>query len=210
MSNLPDAATLKRAANLIQAAHDAIEIYGFDIDRYGDYGNHEEVKAARLTSAPMCYIGSLRFAAGLEPTPKGSAEIAAMGDGPELVVALKYLDSIAKRRMDPSRRAKVRGRYKGDVTMYLRDLADPEIRSEYEDAEELERFLHEYPDDIMSVGRFVEEFGFQIREKGYAQFGTFGTRLLGRPFDEQLAWEQEYALKLLRSALTKIYKDMES
>lgn len=83
--------TLERAAEILQDAHDEIEVYGFDISTYaGDYFDGGE------TNGPRCYIGSVRAAAGVNPDPVIEGVLAHEGDGQELEIALSALDRAAR------------------------------------------------------------------------------------------------------------------
>lgn len=68
--------TLECAAETLQAAHDYIEVNGFDITTYEPYN-----KAS-------CYIGTVRLVAGLSPKPR-------QGHKAAVTAALKMLDQIA-------------------------------------------------------------------------------------------------------------------
>jgi hypothetical protein len=155
--------TLRKAAKLIQAAHDRIEVQGFDIWSYEpDWDSGTNIKEIQ---GPCCYIGNLRLCAGVGPYPDEQG--AALGDGDELYLALEAMDGVAKRRM----------RRWG--------LLPKQIDREYQ------FFDGTYYED--PTGRFVEKLGFQVANK-YS--------------DPEV--QQNYALKLLRAALTDIYKEVEA
>lgn len=168
MAKTTDKQTLEAAANILQAAHDHIERYGFDIESYGTTISSE---------APRCYIGNLRAAAGIaphidypvdndgygNPTP---GDDPAEGDGPELVLALKALDKIAKKRLKPARKQKVKDRM----------------------------------GEAKHTGRFIEELGFQIRDKYEEKYED--DKLSFAEFEQV---QKDYALKILRKALTEIH-----
>ncbi len=91
---MPNKTELKKAAVVLQKAHDYIETYGFDIMSYPPRKkNDEQVISGRTKEGACCYIGSVRLAAGINPSPSGGNPAA--GDGPELKIALKTLDKIA-------------------------------------------------------------------------------------------------------------------
>lgn len=191
---MPSDETLRKAADLLQKTHDLVEAVGFNIDTY-DGGNEAPLRAdvSKILDqenigeiiAPMCYIGSLRYAAGLNPSP-GNFEIAA-DDGPELIEALKAMDRIARRRMNPERRK------------------ETQVNAQYaaRSWQEESQVAREYPADIWSVGRFVETFGFDIQERAANKFGIRPYQVSSHP--EASAYERDYALKLLRKALTEIH-----
>lgn len=172
--------TLKAAAKLLQGAHDYIEEFGFDINtfdgrRLGARGGH---------GAPMCYIGTVRHLAGIDPTPGGKA--AADGDGPELVLALQAMDKVAKRRLKPDERHNTEEQFRGDgehAVMYEGATQDP---------------------SFWTIGRFVESLGFEIEERAAERFSHV------EDWEEQITkrrqYERNYALKLLRQALTDLYR----
>lgn len=154
--------TLRKAAKLLQKAHDSIEVKGFNIQTY----NPASSNIYGPTGA-CCYIGNIRLAANLNGSPGYDA---GAGDGPELIIALKEMDRIAKRR--------------------LRDTskdAFQEVRDQYSTQSD--------------TGRFVEALGFVIREK-YEH--------LDLSKEERNERERDYALKLLREALSDIYKEVEN
>lgn len=163
-----DADVQKRAADILQQAHDYIEVIGFDIMSYDgdiaiDQGRAKSFNLETATGPQMCYIGTIRAFAGVEPSPQYDriihAEDAAAGDGPELRLALETLDRLARE----------------------------ELQDEYVDSAE------DYGD--YTTGRYVEQLGFQVRNK-------FCTENNG-DYDKER--EREYALMLLRKALTDIY-----
>lgn len=74
---------LESAQELLQAGHDYIESFGFDISTYaGPNGNRD-------FGAPRCYIGTVRGVAGLRPGPKHDCTDSGL---PELNIALRLLD----------------------------------------------------------------------------------------------------------------------
>lgn len=78
----------ERTAEVLQRAHDYIELNGFDIESYSGF----------TANAPRCYIGAVRTAAGIDPAPvQGDA---AAGDGPELTRALQILDDLVRDELD--------------------------------------------------------------------------------------------------------------
>lgn len=171
--------TLEAAAKLLQGAHDYIEQFGFDIDTYdgkrcGQKGGH---------GAPMCYIGTLRHVAGINPSPAKSNGVAAAGDGDELIVALKAMDKIAKRRMRAYDRKSVMVEY-GQYG--------------HEEAPEFDADFH-------TIGRFVERLGFDIQERAYEKFDD-DNMPLDDLVDKAHDYERDYALRLLRRALTDLYR----
>lgn len=163
-----DPEVLKKAANILQAAHDYIEVHGFDIQSYVP------------VDGQCCYIGNVRLAAGVDPDSDMTHEAdAGEGDGEELYAALEALDGVARRRLDTERR------------------------------EEAQRF-------ISPAGRYVEQLGFQIEKKAEEKFiypeqdptETFGEWMDRTEAIDQkrIDFQRDYALKLLRTALTRIYK----
>lgn len=194
MPRQPSKATLKKAAKLLQRAHDVIELHGFDIHEYGELAPADVQEGEEIP--PMCYIGNIRFAAGIAPTPGadntnagGWESDATEGDGPELVVALETLDKLAKRRIPAVRKNSV--------------VNEPRPSQ---------------------VGRFVEALGFEIQERSAKRFpmppwpNTNSPRSRGGGawimFDDQAdavraqrtKYQRDYALRLLRQALTEIYR----
>lgn len=162
-----DADVQKRAADILQQAHDYIEVIGFDIMSYDgdiaiDQGRAKPFNLETATGPQMCYIGTIRAFAGVEPSPQYDEEInaedASAGDGPELRLALETLDRLARE-----------------------DLEDTWVES----AEEYGNY---------TIGRYVEALGFQIRSKIRDENGGVNPER-----------EREYALMLLRKALTDIY-----
>lgn len=163
-----DADVQKRAADILQQAHDYIEVVGFDIMSYDgsiavDQGKADEFDPEAKIGPPMCYIGTIRAFAGVAPSPQYDGEIeaedAGAGDGPELRLALETLDRLARE-----------------------DLEDEYIEG-----------AEEYGD--YAIGRYVEQLGFQVR-------GKLRNENHGVEDTEQ---EREYALMLLRKALTDIH-----
>lgn len=177
-TSLPSDEVLRKAANLLQRAHDNIEIFGFNIDTFGT-GNKKPESDRYEQTGPACYIGSLRLAAGVKPSP-GAFDIAAEGDGPELIEALKIMDGIAKRRMKPKDRRTVKSDWKTTSEFYRETTST----------------ATEYPADLWSVGRFVEQFGFEVQSRAEEKF---------EDQKSQREYEKNYALKLLRKALTEIH-----
>jgi hypothetical protein len=157
-----DIETLRKAANILQTAHDHIETFGFDIYSYGGIDIVDQVKG-HTEIAPACYIGSVRRAAGLPGTFNDYPE---EGDGPELIIALKKLDEIAAKRL----------------SAYERKM----INQEHAES---------------TTGRFIENLGFEIRDRARDKFPNVNDE----GFDE---YQTKYALRLLRKALTMIYKDI--
>lgn len=84
----PSKTTLKKALKLLQKSHDHIEIEGFDISSY-----------INRKYRPSCFIGNVRYAAGIDPDPGslGGSFPADRDSGPELTIALDYLDKAALR-----------------------------------------------------------------------------------------------------------------
>lgn len=158
MASVKNKETLEKAADLIQSAHDYIEINGFDISQY----RPRPFSLSDDRSGPCCYIGTLRNVAGIDPSP-GCGDAGA-GDGPELIEALDQLDRIAKRRMNSEDKRGVKN-----------DFETP-------------------------TGRFVESLGFNIRTRAFNKHPG--------DWNAMLKYEQEYALKLLRKALTDIYAEV--
>lgn len=177
-----DRQTLEKAAEIIQTAHDIIETVGFNIDTYGGHRIDAETDSGTPRYA-MCYIGTMRYAAGIDPTPTAELfDIACEGDGEELVIALKALDKVAKKRMPKGARQGVREEYREEGDYYRETCSD----------------AAEIDSDRWEVGRFVENLGFQIQAKAVNKF----------PDDHvaQLEYQREYALKLLRRALSDLYR----
>lgn len=87
----------KKAAKILQKAHDYIEQNGFDIQSYGRSSGY----------VSRCYLGTLRTVAGLDAEPVGGTHgyddyaDATEGDGPELILAMETLDKVAKPRLAP-------------------------------------------------------------------------------------------------------------
>lgn len=149
-----------RAARILQQAHDYIEAVGFDImvyapDAYYDEetGDLIEFDLKTMKGEPMCYIGTVRAFAGVNPEP---GDDASAGDGEELRVALDTLDKIAKESLG----------------VHWRETAEENA----------------YP-----TGRYIEALGFQMRDK------------FREDYKPNLDKEREYALGILRKALTDIY-----
>lgn len=96
----PSLKDLKKVQKLLQGAHDYVEINGFDIDVYADYNSGE--KPNGINHGRVCYIGAMRYAAGLAPEPDDVYnEIGATDPTvPELTYAYEVLDEIAKRKLD--------------------------------------------------------------------------------------------------------------
>lgn len=144
----------ERTAEVLQRAHDYIEINGFDIESYSGVG----------FESPRCYIGTIRTAAGIDPAPADGD--AAAGDGLELKLALRTLDDLVREELDQHHLNEVFDNF-GEKTGYG-----------------------------TTVGRFIEQFGFQVQREAIDQ---------GLDHDECIEFEKDRALQLLRQALTKIY-----
>lgn len=160
-----DRAVLERAAGLLQAAHDHIEQFGFDIETYDDFVN---------PSAPRCWIGTMWYVAGADTARLTTLVDAGDGDGPELRVALEHLDEIAKIRI-----ARL---------------------SQYAGAE---NYIEEDP-DATNVGRFIEYLGFMIQARARDRFSVDYEEC--QECQECRKYQKAYALRLLRQALTTIYR----
>jgi hypothetical protein len=135
----PSKTVLKKALTLLQKSHNAIEINGFDMGSY--YTSN---------GGAGCFIGNVRTAAGIDPEPEGGLDRykpADKGDGPELTIALEYLDRAAMK-------TKVGIEYKENMENY-------------------------------STGRLVEKIG-----------------MVGK-------FDKRYGLRVFRSAIRSIIKDIE-
>lgn len=120
----------ERAAEILQGAHDYIEANGFDIESYSGYA-----KSTGLTGPPRCYIGAVRTAAGLDPSPvEGDA---GHGDGKELILALRTLDDLVRAELEEER------------VKEIHDEFGREGHNSYG----------------TTVGRFIEQFGFQVQRE---------------------------------------------
>lgn len=188
----PSKTTLRRAAKLLQDAHDYIERFGFDILEYGTYSQNavrlqlEEEYGKSEDMPKMCWIGTMRYLANpdLDPAPEGPAK---NGDGPELELVLRTLDTIAQRRLPAEDRHTIANEY------------------ESEDGEGWE------------VGRFIERLGFNVMDKAIDKYPSpshtdyTDSAAYNRDYEQtdakRLAYQQAYALRTLRMALTEIYKD---
>lgn len=159
--------TLRKAAKLLQAAHDRIEVTGFNISTYEPPTRHGQ--NADEFGGACCYIGNVRLVAGVKASPAWTGYDAGAGDGPELYLALEAMDGVAKRRL---------ARAGGSVRT---------VKEEYEGRE---------------AGRFVEALGFEITGKFAEKFPY--------DYDKRREAEKNYALKLLRTALTEIYQEVEN
>lgn len=121
-------AKLRRAQTLLQKGHDYIEAVGFDIDQYGE------------GAQPVCcHIGTLRHVADLPEEPLYDEtldeDVAADGDGPELIIAFEFLDKVAKRFLTEEGKGDVKDEYssKGRVGRFVEYLGfetKKEIRNE--------------------------------------------------------------------------------
>lgn len=86
----------ERTAEILQKAHDYIEVNGFDIESYTGY-----TREIGPTGPPRCYIGAIRTAAGLDPAPHDGD--AGHGDGEELILALTTLDNLVCDELEQER-----------------------------------------------------------------------------------------------------------
>ena len=115
---------LKRTQDLLQRAHDYVELHGFDIDTYTPDTYDWDDETGRYTGdGPCCFIGTLRLAAGVNPepstlvygaTPRGGggggydpAVDAGADDGAELRLALEALDNLVRDRLTPADRGRM-------------------------------------------------------------------------------------------------------
>lgn len=180
-SKPPSKRTLKRAAHLLQAAHDQIEVFGFDINTYGGGDPLPDGQ----TVPRMCYIGSVRHQAGCDPAPAlvrlsdGYANDPTAGDGPELAVALDAMDKVALRRLNKTIQKAVAAEYEDDVTLTGRFV---------------ERLGFEI--EKRAVQRFPIPTGQGWNAEDYDVL-----------HEKRDRYQKTYALKLLRQALTEIYAD---
>lgn len=192
MSTKIDRETLRGAADILQAAHDFIEVVGFDISTYGHTPRPGE------KPAPMCYIGSMRHVAELDPSPaigNGVESDGANGGSPELAQALTILDTYAKSEMERMMRENP-----SEFSQLVADVTDPR---------------DEWGEDAILTGRFIEELGFMIA----AKFELVDPEPEYRPldngqwlkeheawYDRKCAYQQAEALGILRNALTQIHQ----
>lgn len=84
----PSKAVQKKALELLQESHNQIELEGFDMGSYS------------IGNGGGCIIGNVRTAAGVYAEPSGGifgGKSAEEDDGPELPLALEYLDKATLR-----------------------------------------------------------------------------------------------------------------
>lgn len=157
-----DPEVLKKAAVLLQDAHDYIEVNGFDIQHYCP------------VDGKCCFIGTVRIAAGVRPgaVDTGHDSDAGADDGEELYAALEAMDKVARRRLPKLRR------------------------------EAAQRYFH-------PAGRFVEQLGFEVERRACEKYPHAEGRYDHDHYEATEAkrekFQKDYALKLLRTALTRIY-----
>lgn len=120
---------LQATQALLQKAHDHVELHGFTIHTYAD----THYRGAAIVPVRVgCYIGTLRMMAGVPAIPptigeerRGDDRVqnkADHGNGPELSLALKILDDIAKPWLSDESFEAVVGGYKHKRGRYIERL----------------------------------------------------------------------------------------
>lgn len=186
---------LKEAQQVLQNGLDYIEVCGFNISTELEDGSvitDEYLKAIRngeitdIGAGGACYIGSARIGAGVNPQDFYRLGTDG-GDGPELSIALEYLDAAVPEE-------------------YRERAEECDERSSDSPLEDEDYLDGRGPGGVAEAYGFIreEEFGEETRPDPGSPHSAYHARR-----EAMKDKEAEVAKELYKTALRQIYKDIE-